>query len=418
MTEATEATETPEATEADSETGQPTAAPVPEDPVTPSAIDPIVLDQVGSREILCVDTEGRTHEPLIVQVDQTEARVETTSGQSPRLVRGGEVEEVRIALESDHAVPEGLRIVVPEGVTVGEVHQEGATLVVPLTATESAPNPIPVHVVIGGEDDQVALADFEIPVEDPEPPPPPAPPPVEHRDPERPQEALALALHPEVLGLVNDRRIGSGGFLSIGHHGRLGEGDGYLRAVVGVEAAATADVRVGIAHAMDIDEAGVVPDQRGDRDIMVWAGYRAIADRELSLYVDLTAWLPTGGAGGIGSTRFAPSVSLSYLFAERWLARTRQGAILAADSDGPFAWASAYGLDVRLVGSFSVGIELDATFGKRDDAALTSLAAGLGLSLGTGPVVFGLGARFGLTDDFQDNVGRYGLSLSARVAFE
>jgi hypothetical protein len=163
----------------------------------------------------------------------------------------------------------------------------------------------------------------------------------------------------------------------------------------------------------------VVPAERGDRDLQAWVGYRLLTRHDLSLYVDLTAWFPTGGEReGIERVRLGPSATLSYRLGDRFLLRTRQGALLGMDSAGPFLWASAYGADVQLGDALYLGLEVDSSIGRADGDLFTALGAGLGVSALVGPATFSLGFRYGLTNDFQDAIGRFTLSAGVRVALE
>ncbi|MCB9630268.1 MAG: LysM peptidoglycan-binding domain-containing protein [Sandaracinaceae bacterium] len=390
-----------------------------------------LFERPGRAELTCVDTAGATQPALAVEVDAVALSVEGVApGAAPDLVRGSS-RALTFVFDETRPLPEQLTVLAPEGVTVTDVQRAEGRMVVTVTAGPDAPTDFELALAVppptpdAGDVDGAATVLAELAVHVQEPPPEtvtPPPPPVEHVElvaAARPQEAFGLAAHPSLLGLVNDRRVGSGGFLVVSHQGRLAQDEGYWRATVGVEAAPTAGLRVGVAHAIDVVESGPTPARRGDRDLLAWVGYRLLARQNLSLYSELGAWFPTGGAReGIGVVRLAPSLSLSVRAGDRLLLRTRQGALLAADGAGPFLWGSAYGVDAQLVDELYLGLEVDSSIGRADGDLFTGLGVGLGLSVLVGPATFTLGARYGLTNDFQDSVGRFTLSAGVRIALE
>ncbi len=380
------------------------------------------LERHGRAEITCVDAEGRAQPALAVLVEEPTLTLQGAApGVSPALTRH-QPQEVRVQLEAEQELPATLRFSAPEGVEVSETRREGDELIASVTATEDAPESFDLRVVsVAASGDETELSSLPMSVQEPEPEAPvEAPAPLDTPSvlpPQRPQEAMGLALHPDVLGLINDRRIGSGGFVTLSHQGRVGQSEGYWRVSAGIEGSPTESLRIGLAHSIDVAEDGVVPAQRGDRDLLAWVGYRLIGQRDVSLYGEVAAWFPTGGAReGIDVVRFAPSLSLSYRLKERFLLRTRQGALLGAGSDGPFLWASAYGGDVQLTDWFYAGVEVDLSLGSQESDLFVGLGAGVGVSALVGPVTFNVGFRYGITDDFQQSVGRYTLSAGARVA--
>jgi len=411
-----------------------------------------VFTRPGLAELTCTATGGGTQPALAVQVEQPAVTVEGLEPGAPASVTRGDPQEVAFTLDASQPLPE-LRVIAPEGVEIQEVEQDEGRLVVTLVASPTAPANFeltvvavepppaepatPAEPVPGAEPEPepqpelvsappAPIAELSVNVQEPEAPAPEVTPPapVATEAPARvavarPQEAFGLSAHPSLMGLVNDRRVGSGGFTMLSHQGRLAQDQGYWRASVGIEAAPTQRLRVGIAHAIDVAESGVVPAERGDRDLQAWVGYRLLTQDDLSLYADLTAWFPTGGVReGIEHVRLGPSVALSYRLGDRYLLRTRQGALLGLDGGGPFLWASAYGADVQLVEALYLGLEVDGSIGRADGQLFTALGAGLGFSALLGPATVSLGFRYGLTNDFQDAIGRFTLSAGVRVALE
>lgn len=402
-----------------------------------------VFTRGGRAELTCTATAGGTQPALAVQVEQPAVTVEGLEPGAPASLLRGSPQEITFTLDASQPLPP-LRVIAPEGVEIQEVEQDEGRLVVTLIASPSAPanfeltvvavEPEPAEPTEPVEPTEptepvtppppAPIAELVVEVEEPEPVPTAPPPavveePAPHVAAARPHEAFGLAAHPSLMGLVNDRRVGSGGFTVLSHQGRLAQDEGYWRASMGIEAAPTNELRLGIAHSVDVAESGVVPAERGDRDLQAWVGYRLVARQDLSIYAELGAWFPTGGEReGIERVRLGPSLSLSYRLGDRFLLRTRQGALLGTASEGPFLWASAYGADVQLVDALYLGLEVDSSIGRASGSLFTALGAGLGLSALLGPATLQLGFRYGLTNDFEDGIGRFTLSAGVRIALE
>ncbi len=425
-----------------------------------------VFTRPGVADVTCTPASGGPLPAVGVQVEQPAVTVAGLEPGAPASLLRGSSQEITFTLDASQPLPE-LRVIAPEGVTIEEVEQDEGRLVVTLVASPSAPanfelvvvavdpEPVatePTEATEPGETPeptepeptepapteptelepvaprpQAPIAELRVDVQEPEAAPEPVPDAAAAEPeavafvepPTHLQEAFGLTGHPSLMGLVNDRRVGSGGFTMLSHQGRLGQNEGYWRASVGIEASPTSRLRLGVAHAVDVAENGVVPAERGDRDLQAWAGYRLLTRDDVSLYAELGAWFPTGGEReGIERVRLGPSLSLSVRVGERFFLRTRQGALLGMASAGPFLWASAYGVDVELVEQLYVGLEVDSSIGRAGGDLFAGLGAGLGLSALFGPAAIQLGFRYGLTNDFQDAVGRFTLTAGVRLALE
>jgi hypothetical protein len=234
-----------------------------------------------------------------------------------------------------------------------------------------------------------------------------------------PNEALGLMLTPNLLGLTNDRREGSGPFATIAYLGDPKSGNGKWRLSLGGEISPVRRARIGIAIPVDVHRSGVSPVPVRDEGILVWGGYRIFMRRDFSLYTELGVWFPSvGQTGSIVRTRFAPAIEGSYLLVDRVLFRSRQGAILETSSAGPFLWASAYGIDIKLVRLLSISAELDVVLGRSAGDAVTGVGGGPGLSILAGPAAIYFATRFAATDDFRASNGKYTFSGGLRLSFE
>lgn len=144
----------------------------------------------------------------------------------------------------------------------------------------------------------------------------------------------------------------------------------------------------------------------------------------LALAIDLGAWFPTHPDGldgddrsGLPLVRLTPSIELAYAFERVASFRMRQGAILDLDDTGARLWASAYGLDLEVTRAISVGIEIDLVLGPEIEANLFAVGLSPQLAVELGPVVLGLGMRFGLNRDGQALFGAASVAVSGSVAF-
>ncbi len=243
-------------------------------------------------------------------------------------------------------------------------------------------------------------------------------------EPQHLHEAFGLVLTPQAVGLRADGRRGSGFFI-----GAANIGDGptgsprYWRSTVGVDVGIK-NARLGVAANTDFGVEGLVPANRGDRDIIASVGYHLVRehhliDENLSVYLELGAWFPSGPDGdSTGHVLALPTIELSYLLAHRFHFRTRQTGILDLTTDGPLLWGSAYGLDIRLIGPLAIGAEVDISLGSDNGDFVAGVAAGGGISLVGEPVAFSLGARYSITDDMQARVGKLTLAATLRFFFQ
>ncbi len=364
-----------------------------------------VLAEAGSYQLSCVGSDGAVSPKVEVMVVAPSMKLIEPTVVTP-IVREAEPRRVTVALQSELPVPEDARFRVPAGVTLREVSKNGDTRTLELSAAQESPDEFALELVTGPENAETVLASVELQVAEPE------------KLDFAPNEALALTLSPDLIGLANDRREGSGAFSTIAYVGDPGPNDGYWRLSLGAEIAPVRRLRLGLAIPIDLHTSGAAPTQSGDQDILAWTGYQILARDDFSVDAELSVWFPTGDrSGSIGRTRFVPTFATSYVFNQRWLFRTRQGAILATSSGGPFFWTSAYGLDIKVVRLFAISGELDVFLGRSSGQVVTGVGGGPGLSLLLGPARIYFAARFSATDDFESSIGKYTLTTGLRVAF-
>ncbi len=327
--------------------------------------------------------------------------------------RRGEPQRLSLQVQSALPLPDNARLSAPKTVELRDKGLSGDARTVELVASDATPERFPISLVVGSGDDIVTLTQLELHVEDAGSGQVPAPP----FEPQfAPNEALGLALNPNILALRNDRREGSGLFVSVSYNGK--RDNRYGRATYGFEVAPSNRIRLGIASVADFAENGTVPAARGDLDLFSWISYRFVRDRALSLDAEIAAWFPTtDNASSIDRVRLVPSLHFSWDIDSSVLLRMRQGAILNMGSGGPFFWASAYGADIKIVRYFAFAAELDLIVGKLEDTAVSDVGLGAGFSALAGPASLYLMARYGFGDDIEDLVGRITLSFAIRLSF-
>ena len=364
------------------------------------------LAEPGTHEIDCATSDGTETPTVMVEVVAPKLSVVEPATSAP-LVRQAGPRRVVVEVSSELPLPDDTRFRGPDGIQVVEVEGAEGRRTLELSASEQSPDWFALELVTGPPEDAAVLAVLDFTVAE------------QARLSFAPNEALGLALSPNVLGLVNDRREGSGAFATVGYWGDPGARKGFWRMSLGFEIAPVRRVRFGLATPIDVHRVGVVPEQRGDRDILLWAGYRIVMRNDLSIDTDLGVWFPTSNKPeSIVRTRFVPAANISYVFNDRWLVRTRQGAILETSSGGPFVWASAYGLDIKVVKLLAINGEVDVVLGRSLGQAVTGVGAGPGVSVLAGPASIYFAARFAATEDFEASNGKYTLTGGLRLAFE
>lgn len=364
------------------------------------------LNDTGDYEVDCVASDGSAAPTVEVAVAAATLEVLEPETNAP-LVRNADPTHMTLAVRSELPLPEGTRLRVPDGVVLDEISSSGNTITLALAATKESPDEIALELVAGPEGDEAVVASLEFGVTESE------------RLDFAPNEALGLMLSRNAFGLTNDRREGSGPFATIAYVGDPKADNGRWRLNLGGEIAPVRRVRLGIAVPVDVHQSGAGPGTAVDDGILVWGGYRILMRRDLSVYTELGVWFPSAQEDkSIRRTRVVPALELSYLLIDRLLFRTRQGAILETSSGGPFLWASAYGLDIKLVRRFAISGELDVVLGKSAGEAVKGVGGGPGLSLLLGPAALFFATRFAATDDFEAINGKYTFTGGVRLTFE
>ncbi|MGB5265982.1 MAG: hypothetical protein WBN30_05305, partial [Polyangiales bacterium] len=364
------------------------------------------LADAGVYELLCVSDEGAAAPPVEVVVVPPHLEVHEPASTGP-LVRDADPRRVKVAVQSELPLPDDSRFRVSDGFVLDEISSSGNTTTMDLSATKQSPDALALELVAGPAGEEALLASLRFDVIESE------------RLDFAPNEALGLMLTPNVLGLTNDRREGSGPFATIAYLGDPKSDNGKWRLSLGGEIAPVRRARIGIAIPVDVHRSGASPVAVRDEGIFVWGGYRIFMRRDFSLYTELGVWFPSAEESrSVVRTRLAPALEGSYLLVDRVLFRSRQGAILETSSGGPFLWASAYGIDLKLVRLLSISAELDVVLGRSNGDRITGVGGGPGLSVLAGPAGIYFAARFAATDDFRASNGKYTFSGGLRLTFE
>ena len=366
----------------------------------------LTLDDAGTHEVHCVGSDGAAAPKFEVAVVAPTLEVVDPETSAP-LIRNAKPQLVTVAVQSELPLPDDRRFRVPGGVVLEQLSATGDTTTLELSATKEGPDELALQLVTGPADDEAVLASINFEV-------------IESESLDfAPNEALGLALSPNVLGLMNDRREGSGPFVTFSYIGDPRADRGKWRLNLGGEIAPVRRVRIGIAIPVDVHRSGISPGAIRDEGILLWGGYRIFMRRDFSLYAELGVWFPNAQEDrSILRTRFAPTIEGSYLLNDRWLFRSRQGAILETSSGGPFLWASAYGIDIKLVRLFAISAELDVVLGRSSGEAVTGVGGGPGFSVLAGPAALYFATRFAATDDFKVLNGKYTFTGGVRLTFE
>ena len=360
----------------------------------------------GVYEVICATDQGAAMPPVEVAVVAPVLKVMEPERIVP-IIREADPRPVKVAVQSELPLPDDTRFRAPSGCEIEEVSSAGNETEITLGASKQCPDALALELVTGAAADETVLASIELEVVDSD------------RLDFAPNEALGLMLTPNALGLTNDRREGSGPFATIAYLGDPKSNNGKWRLSLGGELAPVRRARIGIAIPVDMHRSGVSPVPVRDEGILVWGGYRIFMRRDFSLYTELGLWFPSAQQNrSVGRTRFAPAMEGSYLLVDRILFRSRQGAILETSSAGPFLWASAYGIDIKLVRLLSISAELDVVLGRSDAKPVTGVGGGPGLSVLAGPAAIYFATRFAATDDFRASNGKYTFSGGLRLTFE
>ena len=384
-----------------------------------------ILDVPGEQTIRCTGPEEEHFGFVTVDVITPQIRVlSDAENRTASTFHRGVLEELKILIDSEIELPSSLVLQAEDTIFGEPISGEDGSLTIPIEIGANAPTPLTIRVV--GEENGNALSTFEINVTDP-----PSEPsealiiddfPYEEPKPVYMQETFSLLPHPSLVGLSNDRREGHRLFLSLAYLGNVSDDVGYWRTVLGSEISFADHARIGALIPIDFKERGIVSARRGNRDVYTFAAYHVLRNEKIGLMLDLGAYLPSGPAeaGSLNEIRIVPSFSLSVRPNDRFILRTRQGAILELATDGPAYWSSAYGVDLQLIGPLAIGFEGDLTLGRTQQPNDTYWGLGLGVGLNLNHPIVGasLAARYALGTDLQKELGDLSIIANLRFRFE
>ncbi len=350
------------------------------------------FDALGDVYLTCVDPGGENIVGLDLTVAALRMRVLGAGGEDDaHALRAREVELlVEVDGQATDAQLEGAG-----GLTVvAAAPREGGGYRATVRAAADAPDAGELRLTRGGE----VLATAAVGTLD-APPGGPADAPMHAV-----HEGLGNAAFASAVGLVDERRRGHAMWLGMHFQSaRLGEPDARLRTTAGVRASLL-DERLRIGAQVPLDAVGQNTRlaDRGVRDVFATVSSLLLSEGAVGLAAEAGLWIPTAGdqaPEGLRHARLQVAADLSLRFAERLTLRTRQAAIFDLVADESMLWASAYGVDVWLVGPLSVGVEGSVTIGREDNADHFAGGVGLALGLDFAPVFVSLVGRYGVGDD-------------------
>lgn len=259
--------------------------------------------------------------------------------------------------------------------------------------------------------------------------------------PGRPHEAFELLGSPNHFALRDLGRGATGASFSMSYMGDLeSDPDFIFRGAIGLSLGLIEDrLRIGLLFPIDFDHQDRTsnPDattllppfytRGGGSDVRASLGWLFVDDDDFLVQGDIAVWIPSGAEPqGIQWTRLTPGVDLQKWYGDRLAVRGRVGAILDLDGDGEHLGALAVGVDYTIFGSWSLGVQVDGFGGRsgdRDGLAPDGEDGVIGVGAGVGSSVALLdwlwldaGVRVALTDDYEDQLGRFNFTASLRAA--
>lgn len=366
----------------------------------------------------CTDASGAPVALLPLRVASLSLRVD-----GDEIVAGGGVHEITLH-PSAGSIP-AAATVTGDGVTVERVERRGDDLVLTVRAPEAAGSASLAVVV---EDTVLATASLSLAPAPSSTPTETAPaeatsaeaetPAVPVEEPPAPPGALTEAVgaipFSQSVGLRDLDVRGVGGRLGVA--GVDTRGGPIVRASLEAFAGLFDDqLRISVAMPIDLANPGVQSWQRGSGDLLATVGWLPLRRGPVSLLVDAGIWIPTGIDLGIPNARLVPSAEVAWLVASSFHLRTRQAAIVDLASMGARLWASAYGMDARVVDIVGVGFEVELVVGDPDgNGTRADYAFVPEVVFDLSPVTLHVGGRIGFSNP--TFFGPAGLFVSARMA--
>lgn len=224
-------------------------------------------------------------------------------------------------------------------------------------------------------------------------------------------EPSALIVGPAAFGVRDERRRGTGFYSALSYCTSFGEPESRLVPALGLRVAF-------LEERLRFDMGVPVPVERQVGGLSFGTSSRIVAGEVVGAAVELGLWAPFAVDEGTNSyrLRLVPSTDLSFRAHDRVTVRTRQGLMADASEDGLLVWASAYAVDVWIVGPLTLGAEASLLLGAFDGDLLAAPLAGIALGLELGPLAFSFSCRYGFTSDAEALFGRFSVTLAMRTA--
>lgn len=224
-------------------------------------------------------------------------------------------------------------------------------------------------------------------------------------------EPMALIVGPSMFGVRDERRRGTGFWSTISVNTTFDEPETWVVPALGLRLSF-------LEERLRFDVGVPVPMKRQLGGLNIGTSSRIAAGEIVGAAVELGLWLPFGVDERANQyrLRLVPSADLSFRAHDRVTVRTRQGVMADASEDGLLAWASAYAVDVWIVGPLTLGAEATLLLGAEDGDFFTAPLAGIALGLEFGPLAFTFACRYGFTNHAVELFGRFSATVTLRTA--
>lgn len=367
------------------------------------------LREVGRREVTC-RRDGAVLGALAIEVTDVAVDVRGPNGGEATAAREG-ASPVVITVEGLEDVS-GLTLRGLGGATATVTDRNGGALRANVIAGDA---PEAAFAVVSDDPAALEVGAFTLPVtsEAVAAVSPEAPPPFPSA-----QESFGLNAFPSAVGLVDERRRGSGAHLAATLvSAEAGDAEVRARLSAGLRLALLEDrLRIDVAAPLDLTGSVNRPAQRGSRDLHAALGSLIVDEGAFGLAAEAGVWLPAAGDQGLDRVRLRLAVDGSIRLADdQVILRTRQAALLDLDDTGSRLWASAYGADWRAVGPLILGAELGLVLGEEQGFRAAG-TVGLAVGLDFQAVVVALSGRVGFGD--HELVGLGAATLAVRGQYD
>lgn len=360
------------------------------------AAERITFDSAGTNTVTCENAEGEL-EPFEVEVATVMLERADGGNMAFAMVAG---ESTPIEIRSIGEVPDGAQWGAPDDIEIESIERDGDIWTITAVAQRAGDYVLPLNF------GDTALSAVTLSAAEPEPEPEPEPEVAETPAPIG-QEALSILRNPVMLGLRDTRGGNHAASIAIGNFGDTPFGsDSASQLTLSVEADIAGRGRIVVAANPEMSSFG--------RSTMYVGAGLHFRFNALTMYAELASYVPLYEAG---SVILAPSISLGYELGDMLYFRTRQGALIGLEDGNARTWASAYGLDLRIVQGLFWGAEVDLGIGKSGDVTVTNVGVGLALGYALDFARVQVAVHRSLSNDLRQARGDWLITGGVRLFF-